>query len=155
MNDNNLDHEPPIPSKILRPSGRLSHLNQNLPSEYQDHQLPGVGNLRDPLLERRIKRDHAATKIQAAYRSYTVRKSLHWSNEKQHRLNSDFNKRVCSSSDSFLDKVLLLNSPFVNRQKSLPMQQIYHQQSLIFASLMIILLLVQHFYVIINEMELI
>ncbi len=85
-----------IPSKILRPSGRLSHLNQNRTSEYQGTQLPGVGNLRDPLLERRIKRDRAATKIQAVYRGHTVRKSIHWLNEKQQRLKSEFNKRVCS-----------------------------------------------------------
>ena len=72
------DREPKVPSKLLRPSGRLSHLNQNRTSEYQGHPLPGVGNLRDPKLEQLVRRDRAAGKIQAAYRGYTVRKSLYW-----------------------------------------------------------------------------
>ncbi|CAF0725174.1 unnamed protein product [Adineta steineri] len=92
-NNEKIDSEPIIASKILRPSGRLSHLNQNQTSEYQNQKLPGVGNLRDPILEQRIKRDRAAAKIQATYRGYTVRKSLSWINEKQNRLNSEANKR--------------------------------------------------------------
>ncbi|CAF4002706.1 unnamed protein product, partial [Adineta steineri] len=92
-NNEKIDPEPIIASKILRPSGRLSHLNQNQTSEYQNQKLPGVGNLRDPILEQRIKRDRAAAKIQATYRGYTVRKSLSWINEKQNRLNSEANKR--------------------------------------------------------------
>lgn len=74
--------EPKVPSKLLRPSGRLSHLNQNRSSEYQGHPLPGVGNLRDPKLEQLVRRDRAAGKIQAAYRGYTVRKSLYWMDSK-------------------------------------------------------------------------
>jgi hypothetical protein len=41
-----------------------------------------------------VKRDRAAAKIQAVYRGYTVRKSMHWINDKQQRLNNEFNKRV-------------------------------------------------------------
>lgn len=108
--DGNLRIQPPIliqqgnakntepkknPSVRLRQSGRFSLLNQNHTSEYQGQKLPGVGNLRDPSLERRVKRDHAATKIQAVYRGYTVRKSLQWINDKQNQLDSQFNKRVC------------------------------------------------------------
>ncbi len=100
-NEKKTDPKPIIPSKILRPSGRLSHLNQNRTSEYQGQQLPGVGNLRDPELERRVKRDRAAAKIQAVYRGYTVRKSIHWFNEKQQRLDSEYNKRVYSSLNLF------------------------------------------------------
>jgi hypothetical protein len=109
-NNNKTESEPIIPPKILRPSGRLIQLNKNRSSEYQDQQLPGVGNLRDPLLERRVKRDHAATKIQAAYRGYTVRKSLDWSNQKQPQLRSEFNKRVYSSFTFFFDiKIFFLS----------------------------------------------
>ena len=94
MIKNNSKPEPIVPSKALRPSGRLIKLNQNRSSEYQGQDLPGVGNLRDPLLEQRIKRDRAAAKIQAAYRGYTVRKSIHWVNDRKQRLNDQFNKRV-------------------------------------------------------------
>ncbi|CAF5203020.1 unnamed protein product, partial [Rotaria magnacalcarata] len=98
ITNNNIDHERIIPSKVLRPSGRLSNLNQNHTSEYQGQKLPGVGNLRDPILEKRIKRDRAATKIQATYRGYTVRKSLNWINENQNQLTSEFNKRPTHKS---------------------------------------------------------
>lgn len=94
ITNNSKPVEPIIPSKVLRPSGRLIKLNQNRPSEYQGHDLPGVGNLRDPLLEQRIKRDRAAAKIQAAYRGYTVRKSTHWLNDRKQRLNDQSNRRV-------------------------------------------------------------
>ncbi|CAF0746161.1 unnamed protein product [Adineta ricciae] len=86
-------HEPTISAKLLRPSGRLSHLNQNNINEYGNQRLPGVGDLRDPILEQRVKRDYAATKIQSTYRGYQVRKALQWSNQKQQRLNSEFNRR--------------------------------------------------------------
>lgn len=46
---------------------------------------------RDFLHERRVYRDRAAAKIQAAYRGYSVRKLL---NGKQKHLENDFNKRV-------------------------------------------------------------
>ncbi|UJR14698.1 hypothetical protein I4U23_001691 [Adineta vaga] len=97
-NNEEVDHEPIISSKLLRPSGRLSHLNQNHVNEYENQQLPGVGDLRDPLLERRIKRDRAATRIQSTYRGYTVRKALQWSNQKQQRLNSESNRRPIHKS---------------------------------------------------------
>jgi len=38
--------------------------------------------------------DRAAAKIQAAYRGYSVRKSLPWLNEKQKHLQNESNKRV-------------------------------------------------------------
>lgn len=96
--ENNSQPETPVLSKLIRPSGRLSNLNQNYTSEYQGQKLPGVGNLRDPLLEQRIRRERAATKIQATYRGYNVRKSLQWMNQNQQHLNSESNKRVCSSN---------------------------------------------------------
>ncbi|CAF1156782.1 unnamed protein product [Rotaria sp. Silwood1] len=65
-------------------SETITHLNQSL-SNINDH--------RDLLLERRIYRDRAAAKIQAAYRGYTVRKSLSWLNDKQKYLHDKFNKR--------------------------------------------------------------
>ena len=71
--------------KILRPSGRLSRLNQNQTSEYQGKDLPGIGNLRDPMLEQLIHRDLAASKIQAVYRGYTVRKSLNWIRDREQK----------------------------------------------------------------------
>ena len=46
--------------------------------------------------ERRIYHDRAAAKIQAAYRGYTVRKSLLSLNEKEKQLHSEFNQRVRS-----------------------------------------------------------
>lgn len=49
---------------------------------------------RDSALDRRVYRDRAAAKIQAAYRGYSVRKSLTCLNEKQENLPSDFNQRV-------------------------------------------------------------
>ncbi|CAF1165406.1 unnamed protein product [Rotaria sordida] len=115
IDNNNTDSKPIIPSKIIRPSGRLSHLNQNHTSEYQGQQLPGVGNLRDPLLERRIKRDRAATKIQAAYRGHTVRKSLHWINGKQQQLHSEFNKRpIHKSTKNFSNTTDIRDAPAIN-----------------------------------------
>ena len=111
-NENKNDRESVVPSKLLRPSGRLSHLNQNYTSEYQDQQLPGVGNLRDPLLERRIKHNRAATKIQAVYRGYTVRKSLHWLNQNQDQLNSEVNKRVYSFVYVYSVTILRFNFVF-------------------------------------------
>lgn len=94
ITNNSKPVEPIVPSKVLRPSGRLIKLNQNRTSEYQGQNLPGVGNLRDPLLEQRIKRDRAAAKIQAAYRGYTVRKSIHWLNDRKQRANNQSNRRV-------------------------------------------------------------
>lgn len=94
MIKNNTKPEPIVPSKVLRPSGRLIKLNKNRANEYQGQDLPGVGNLRDPVLEQRIKRDRAAAKIQAAYRGYSVRKSIHWLNDRKQRLNDQSNKRV-------------------------------------------------------------
>ena len=109
ITNNSKPAEPIVPSKVLRPSGRLIKLNQNRSSEYQGQDLPGVGNLRDPLLEQRIKRDRAAAKIQAAYRGYTVRKSTHWLNDRKQRLNDQANRRVYIffSKISSCSKVLL------------------------------------------------
>ena len=77
------DRKEKLLSKFLRSSGRLSHLNQNHASEYQGQSLPGVGDLRDPALEQRIRRDRAAARIQSVYRGYTVRKSLQWIHEEK------------------------------------------------------------------------
>ncbi|CAF1073679.1 unnamed protein product [Didymodactylos carnosus] len=77
VNQNNSDQQHHS-SASLRPSGRLSRLNQNWTSEFSGN-LPGVGDLKDPLLAKRIQRERAAGKIQAAYRGYSVRKSLQWS----------------------------------------------------------------------------
>jgi hypothetical protein len=83
------------PSKLLRPSGRLSHLNRNHTSEYQDELLPGVGNLHDPRLEQEIGNDRAASTIQSAYRGYTVRKSLHPNEPQVKSIREKPNERVC------------------------------------------------------------
>lgn len=118
-NKNKPEPEPKVPSKLLRPSGRLSHLNQNHASEYHGQQLPGVGNLRDPSLERRVKRDRAATKIQATYRGYTVRKSMNWINEKEQQLNSQYNKRVYPTFNLFPNRIffVVFISRLVNQKK--------------------------------------
>jgi hypothetical protein len=80
------------------------------------------------MLERRIRRDRAAAKIQAAYRGYTVRKSLQWNNEKQKHLKSEFNKRV-SLSIEFIFQMrshfVFPISQFINHQKCLHIKQIY------------------------------
>ena len=93
------DRQAPVPSKFLRSSGRLSHLNQNHASEYQGQALPGVGDLRDPALEQRIRRDRAAARIQSVFRGYTVRKSLQWIDEEKRPTppQSKRHKRVCSA----------------------------------------------------------
>lgn len=65
---------------ILRPSGRLSLLNRKPIDEYEDVDLPGIGNLRNPDLRELVKRDYAATKIQAVFRGYRVRKAVDWIN---------------------------------------------------------------------------
>jgi uncharacterized protein YqiB (DUF1249 family) len=64
-------------------------LNSNRLTDYHNEHLSS-----DPLLERRIYHDRAAAKIQAAYRGYSVRKSLPWLNEKQKHLQNKNNKRV-------------------------------------------------------------
>ncbi|CAF4369803.1 unnamed protein product, partial [Adineta steineri] len=57
---------------------RLSRgLNSNRLNDYSNHQVSN-----DLSSDRRIHRDRAAAKIQAAYRGYTVRKSLPWLNDK-------------------------------------------------------------------------
>jgi len=107
-NEHRREPEVKTPSKLLRPSGRLTNLNRNQASEYENEQLPGVGNLRDPMLEQRVKRDRAATKIQSAYRGYTVRKSLQWIHDEPQRQTHDFNKRVDVLVNSFRNKIFAL-----------------------------------------------
>ncbi len=57
---------------------------------------------RDLSIERGIYHNRAAAKIQAAYRGYTVRKSLPRFNEKEKHLHDEFNKRVKKKQNSFL-----------------------------------------------------
>ena len=70
--------EKTLPSKFVRPSGRLTQINRNLQNELNRRDLPGIGNLRDPSLEQLVRQDRAAARIQAVYRGYAVRKSMHW-----------------------------------------------------------------------------
>lgn len=79
------------PSSVTRLSERL---NSNHINDYSTPTLTNGNEHRDLVLERRIYCDRAAAKIQAAYRGYTVRKSLPWLNEKQKYLNDEFNQRV-------------------------------------------------------------
>ena len=80
------------PFETISSSLSLQRDDGNL--RYADHSKGGRLNsssYRDFLVERRIYRDRAAAKIQAAYRGYSVRKLL---NEKQKHLNDECNKRV-------------------------------------------------------------
>ena len=76
------------PSKLSRMSGRSSS------NDYRTRQLFNITDYHDLLSERRIYRDRAAAKIQAAYRGYTVRKSLPWLNKNAKHLYDKFDKLV-------------------------------------------------------------
>lgn len=93
---------------------------------------------RDILAKAQIYEDRAAAKIQAAYRGYSVRKSLTRLNDKSKSLDDQFNRRVnicllifslscllCPCSQSIIEKMLQLISNYVQQ---------------------IIFLLIQHFY---------
>ncbi|CAF1016745.1 unnamed protein product [Adineta steineri] len=68
---------------------RLSRgLNSNRLNDYSNHQVSN-----DLSSDRRIHRDRAAAKIQAAYRGYTVRKSLPWLNDKPNHLDNEYNNK--------------------------------------------------------------
>lgn len=82
----------------IAPSASLQRDNGNL--RYSDQAKSRIHSLS----ERRVYRDRAAAKIQAAYRGYSVRKSLH---EKQKHLDAQLNKRVTSTRNL----VVLLRSP--------------------------------------------
>jgi len=71
-----------------------SRYNTNRLTNYQN------SNVND-LSERRIYHDRAAAKIQAAYRGYSVRKSLPWLNDRQKNLDDEFNQRVKKKKDHF------------------------------------------------------
>jgi hypothetical protein len=85
--DGNIRYQTSIYGTNSRLSGRPNRLN-----EYQTQHLSNTDNHNDLLSEHRIYRDRAAAKIQAAYRGYSVRKSLPWLNE--NHLHSEHNKRV-------------------------------------------------------------
>ena len=74
-------------------SSNLSRLprsgNSNRLTDYSSQQISN-----ELLLERRIYRDRAAAKIQAAYRGYSVRKSLPWLNDKQEYSTDEHKQRV-------------------------------------------------------------
>ncbi|CAF0959170.1 unnamed protein product [Rotaria sordida] len=90
-------------SETIRPS-TLTHLSERLNSvhlnDYQNQPLTNINDHQDLLLERHIYHDRAAAKIQAAYRGYTVRKSLPWLNDKQKYFHDDFNKRPIHHRDT-------------------------------------------------------
>ncbi|CAF4320291.1 unnamed protein product, partial [Rotaria magnacalcarata] len=80
-------------SETLKPS-TLTRLSERLNlNDYQTQSLSNVHEHRDILLERHVYHDRAAAKIQAAYRGYTVRKSLPWLYDKQKYINDEFNQR--------------------------------------------------------------
>lgn len=54
------------------------------------------------LLERRIYRDRAARKIQAAYRGYSVRKSLPWLTDKQEHSTDEHKQQQQRVTNVFL-----------------------------------------------------
>ncbi|CAF0724995.1 unnamed protein product [Didymodactylos carnosus] len=83
-------------SEFLRSTERLSRQNRNWTSEFNIN-VPDMGDLKDPLLIKRIQREQAAGKIQAAYRGYTVRKSLQWSIE-----NDNYDNRQSKNKDKRL-----------------------------------------------------
>jgi hypothetical protein len=66
-----------------------------------DYQLSNINEHRDLLSERGVYRDQAAAKIQAAYRGYSVRKSLPWLNDKQKHSDDEFNHRVKQNKNVF------------------------------------------------------
>lgn len=89
----------------MKPS-TLSRLN-----DYSIPPLSSINEHRD-LLERGMYRDRAAAKIQAAYRGYTVRKSLPWLNDKHKYLDDEFNKRVGFSLEK---QIISLKSTFFSQ----------------------------------------
>jgi hypothetical protein len=78
-------------SELIKSRPINGRLNSN---RFIDSQISNLNDHRDFLSERRVYHDRAAAKIQAAYRGYSVRKSLPWLNDKQKVLHDEFNQRV-------------------------------------------------------------
>lgn len=90
---------------------------------------------RDLLARSKIYEDRAAAKIQAAYRGYSVRKSLPWLNDKSKSLDDQFNRRV--------NICLLIFSLFCLRRHC---SQSIIEKMLQLISNYVTFLLIQHFY---------
>ena len=86
-------------SELNKPRSTNGRLNTN---RFIDSQVSTLNDHRDFLSERRIYHDRAAAKIQAAYRGYSVRKSLPWLNDKPKVLHDEYNQRVQKKRHSLL-----------------------------------------------------
>ena len=90
------DSNPPSYQHLQYENGNLRY-----PEVNKSSLVSRTSRRANPTSEQRVYRDRAAAKIQAAYRGYSVRKSLTCLNEKQKHLHSEFNQRV--SDIAFLD----------------------------------------------------
>jgi hypothetical protein len=92
-------------------SSAISRLSRSVNStRLAEHPVQQLST--DLVLERGVYRDRAAAKIQAAYRGYSVRKSLPWLNDKHEHSSSESNRRVHTRFDSSKPNLVV---PFFSR----------------------------------------